>query len=244
MRRINQIISGHNYYRKANEIEFIDKSNCSSLGCLDDIKSRADGERLDHARLLRPIETHTYPDSAYPVVSNKGIFFTAPSSTDYNKRIFLTDVTFTGLFDFQFDVTVVAGVGLGDGVVGGVRMYTDWPNLTGYWDTALTTNGDTYFDGHTSLMMPTDAANWGDNVSTGYATTKKRMIRISSTTYNLYGWANGGWRIHDWQSATKTNAYGKNVRLAFYHYNRSSTQYATAVLNNFVLNSGQTQIAW
>lgn len=233
MRRSTQIISGHNYYRKANEILYTDQQS-GKLGVFDEIK------KMPNGTLLAGVPTaKIWPLSSvyHEQIKTKsgGIEFGVPVAAS-SAVYFQPNIGLDGDFSFQFDITQAGTAGTTFKFR--VYLYTEQIVLksTGFYYYFLQ-----YASGYRYgyIWNVTGEEQNGTSGSGGAENIIKLRFRRSGTT--IYSdkyessWVGNG--SHD---MTRIGT----VYPVFYLYCPSSSDYLSATLTNFTLNSGRTQILW
>lgn len=229
MRRSAQIISGHNYYRKANEILRIDQQRTNSFGVLDELKNMSDNVSILGLSGFRLLRGGDYVSDQQIETSKGGLIFRVPSVSLENEIVIQPNIAFTGDFSFEFDISVSAS-GIGQSL--GFYLYPQAP-FTQYYVKAHFEYLDGYKFGYNTPSL-------GGLSTLDAASTKLRLVRagtlITASSYKPSSW--------------KTLMSGVNSTIAstmyflFFYTTLTSANYVEVEYKNFVLNSGQTQVLW
>jgi hypothetical protein len=245
MRRINQIISGHNYYRKANEILYTD-SQTGSLGVFDELKQMPDGVKLCPSK-FKPLAPYAATDAILESKSG-GVCFMAPTVTDYTLRAYASNVMLEGDFELTWEgylISKPAGYFWTDPI----RLCFLTRNKTAgyhvrFGGTVDNTAGEDWISSFNCYLQSAGADGDNDYKNIGAMMTpyKFKVVR-SGMQYYFYGWNGSSWvwiKYYDGilNPSTPFAQIGVTVK------NKSTTDYISVALKNLTLVKGVSHILW
>lgn len=229
MRRSAQIVSGHNYYRKANEILKIDQQKPGSFGVLDELKAIPDGVSILGMSGFRLLRGGAYVADQQIITSKGGFVFEIPSTALANEIVIQPNFGLTGDFSFEFDITDTTA---GSGYSMGFYLYAGSPFSQYY----LKANFN--YASFLRLAWSTHASGGsGDYFDPAY--TKIRFVR-SGSGIQCYSYKPSAWSSRFGPTAVSSAM----MNFMFFYTTLTSANYVEAEYKNFVLNAGQTQILW
>lgn len=241
MRRSAQIISGHNYYRKANEILQIDQQKVGSFGVLDEIKSIPDGVSILGMPGFRVRAGISSALSQQIVTSHGGFILKRPTVAIGSEIVIQPNVAFTGNFNFEFDIThPFEGAVWWNTFVGttydiGFYFYFGAPLVTAYYLKLRIIYGE-----YTRFAFVTQAMGGTSGYFEPYY-SKFKFVR-SGNLVAFYGYRSD---TSAWVAIISNLSLAASTAYFMFKYTTlDNSNYAQIEYKNFVLNAGQTQILW
>ena len=237
MRRSALALTGNNFYRRENEargVELFCQSG-DSIGVFDDMKLCPDGINIFGLPGWKIVSGCTGARHYDLVTEQNGFELKIPSVADGSYVTFQPNISFIGNFSFEFDIDIAyLGTTAQLWIILYHKSFSDAANYCEqkFFYSSGAFRLSTLFSVNGSYPAGTAGNSGAENG------TKIRFRRLGTTIYMDY------YKPSAWDAQSLDMLYASPVQIKFVVYNPDTSNYIAILMNNFVLNSGLTQILW